>query len=126
MKLIAAFACLISSAVVVAAEPVCGPDYPRDLPCLSGGDYVPVPARDLPVPNVKMVLLVYETPAAALYDEFTSRARDAGWVVAEREVANEPDGVRYRTSMRKGAVSVGVSAYTLQGRPVLQLSVFAQ
>jgi hypothetical protein len=124
MKLFAIFLCLISSSALVAAESPCGPDYPSDLPCVSGGVYVPV--GDVPIPNAKMVVLFYETPVVALFDEFTGRARKAGWQVSEREVADEPDGVRYRTVLRKGAVSVGVSVYLLEGKPLLQLSVFAQ
>jgi hypothetical protein len=124
MKLIVTFLSLVLLSRVFAAEPACGPDYPTGLPCLSGGVYVPV--GDVPIPNAKMVVLFYEKPVVALYDEFTSRAREAGWQVADREVADEPDGARYRTNMRKGGVSVGVSVYALEGKPVLQLSVFSQ
>jgi hypothetical protein len=124
MRIIALFLALIPLAAVFSAEPACGPDYPADLPCLAGGAYVRM--DDVPIPNAKMVLLFYEKPIIALYDEFTAGAKSAGWSVSEREVAQEADGVRYRTTLRKGEVSVGVSVYLLEGKPLLQLSVFAQ
>ena len=124
MKLIAILLGLILLSAASAAEQPCGPDYPADLPCLSGGLYVPI--GDVPIPNAKTVLVFYETPVVALYDEFTRRARDAGWAVSERESAEEPGGVRFRTTIRKGDVSVGVSVYMLEGKPLLHLSVFTR
>jgi hypothetical protein len=103
MKVIAIFVALIFASAASAEDQPCGPGYPADLPCLSGGVYVPV--GDVPIPNAKMVVLFYEKPILALYDEFTSRARDAGWAVSEREAAEEPGGVRFRTNLRKGEIS---------------------
>jgi hypothetical protein len=118
---------LIASSALLADDKECGPDYPDNVPCLSGvlGVFV-----GTPFPNAKAFALMYEKPLEEVYDEFTHAASDAGWEVAERDVN--------RSYLRKGGVTVAfvvvpVSAWpssaptaaTQKGRSILQVTVFS-
>jgi hypothetical protein len=73
--------------------------------------------EDVSLPSAKMVVLFYEKPRDELYDDFTRAARDAGWDVGEREPADEPDGVRYRSQLRNGGISMAFPCIHLKVDP---------
>jgi hypothetical protein len=121
MKIYTLVALLLASSAL-ADETACGPAYPDNLPCLPG--VVSVRVGEFPALAAKYVVVFYEKPLDDLYADFTQAAREAGWDVAERQVGDEPGGVRYRSQLTKDGAMIGFSVYTLQGRSLIQLVVF--
>ena len=110
----------------VAGDAGCGPDYPANLPCLLGATHTPHRGLEIPGIDAKIVVLTYKKSKIELFAEFTGEAGASGWDVSEREDGNEPDGIRYRSSMNKDGVSIGFSVYGPDTRAVLQLTIFAK
>ena len=102
------------------ADTPCGPDYPTDLPCISGGTHQRTVSL---IAETKSMVITYPMSKEALADALKHAIDDSDWDVQHWRSEHEPDGERIRGSITKDDRSVGISVYNLKGVTVLQVTL---